>query len=225
MRICVDIRSLFVYFGGMIQVEFDSHKLKNFLSRLESEQVPFATSRALNDTAEEIKLKTIADLDKVFTIRNQWVKRGMRVIRSSKDQWPNTTAQVGHLDKYMALQETGGNKKGVVPIEARPSKTDITPPSKWPGKLMEQGVKAVAGKRRRGSAVKRVFIADLKRNNKPGLWIVKGRDGVPRLMYRFEKEVKVPARWGFVDKAETIAAASMQDNFNKRLAEAVNSVK
>lgn len=88
-----------------IDVRSDIDKVVKMLDGFESDQLPFATSKALNTTAFEAMAEVIEEMPTRFTLRRNWILKGVRVLQSSKT---NLRTIIYDRDKFMAKQETGG---------------------------------------------------------------------------------------------------------------------
>lgn len=125
------------------------HNLDRVMRQLDDfakRQVPFAMSRALNDTAREIQRDIRFEMPRNFKIRRQWVLKGIQVKPSTKR---DLRAMVFSKDKFMGRQEYGGDKasrdtrvwrfgnKVAVPLPAAKggSKSGIVPKRFWPENL------------------------------------------------------------------------------------------
>lgn len=115
-----------------IELKYDSHAMKNFLSRLETEQLPYATAKALTETAKQSQEAVRNGLAKSFVLRNTWTSKGIQYERAEKKDWPNAQATIGSRDEYMVKQEEGATVKPVnrlhaIPVSVRPSPTQPVP--------------------------------------------------------------------------------------------------
>ena len=192
----------------MVKIQFDSHELQTWLSNVQQKQMPYATARALTDTAQDIKTAAIDSAKKNFTLRNNWVVKGIRINRAEKKDWPNIKAEIGSKDNFMKLQEEGGvKKKNAIPRGARPVKTAITTPAKWPGAMLKKN-NAFVGTVRTGKRA--VYIRQRKRL---------------KLMYVFQDTVNIKPRWKLKETAEQVGRKVMQGHFMRRIDEALRSAR
>ena len=185
------------------------------LSDKVARQIPFAVSKALNETVAYAREGAAIKMLRAFTTRNNFVESGIGVIRATKTK---LEAAVGVEERraFMGPQIEGGerlpssDKAGSsIPIAARKNKTDKIGPSKWAG--------AIIGKDE-GRKVRRVFFTQLGTD---GLYLArrlkaresrsrgvlkrdyKGRKAgtplLPRekteLVYAFDKDVKIKKAW------------------------------
>lgn len=189
-----------------------------------AKQIPYAISKALNQLAYDGREDAVDRLHKVFTVRNEFVERGVQVTRSTKK---NLTAIIGIEDRrgFMEDQIDGGprhpsaDKAGsAVPVAARAKPTDKVTPSKFAGALL---TKDEARKTRRlffsqlgGDRL--MLLRRLRKRSSRSRGVLKrrykGREaGTPlkprevvEVVYVFSKDVQIKARWPFpaiVEKA------------------------
>lgn len=89
-----------------------THNLAQLLPKLGAigqQQMPFAVARALTFTARESMEAVQASMPGRFTLRRNWVVKGIRYRPASKTK---LTSYVYTKDEFMARQETGGIKTG-----------------------------------------------------------------------------------------------------------------
>ena len=199
-----------------ISVTHDVPALVLAFNGLMREQIPFATAVALTRTGVAARNAIRQDLPKHFTIRRPWVANGIILVSAKKKDWPNQKAIVASRDDFMRRQEFGGKKtargSGVVaiPLAARASKSDPTPPSKWPGRVL----------RKRG-----YFVATIKTGQAAGKQAVFHRTGKERypleVLYLLVKSVEVPIRWDFRKRVEGVAQREYETQFVTALGAAI----
>lgn len=175
-----------------------------------------ALADALNDTAKDVRKRFVTTLPNYFTLRTRWVQKGFRI----KWATPKTlTAEIGHLDAYMALQESGGRKVGrggksvAVPWKgARPTLAAKTPPGKWPNKILKRRNAFVADGGNVGVAKRRK-----RRRGEEGPTLENG-DFVSNTVWFWglRSFVTVPKNWEMTKEATT-AAASFVQHMGKRI--------
>lgn len=102
-------------------------------------QARFAAAQALTDVAGIARDQVVAELGEMFTLRSGWIAKGLRVVAANNS---TMEAVLGSKDSFMERQAVGGTKEPgggkshvPVPVGARPRRTDITRPGKWPGRL------------------------------------------------------------------------------------------
>lgn len=214
-----------------IKVTTNQAQISGFLRMVAKDQLPFATSLAINRTAEEVVAAGKGDLRNRFTIRRPWVEKGFRIKRSTKR---DPVAEITHKDSFMALQEHGGEKrpkagrKVAVPEGARPTPQAITTPANWPGALIRKG-KAFPVTKGDTTYVlaraKKTKSGKLRKNKRLDAAPVFGRDPALRLMYILKPRVRIPARWGFTALARRVVAQRWPANLRGMLEYALRTAK
>lgn len=206
-------------------VRVDDTEVRRLLSHL-PEQVGYALSRALNETAWQARQRLVADLPETFTIRNKWTERGINVKKSTK---ANLVAAVGSTRDYMVAQAEGEvrQERLAVPLvgDGRPRVTikDTTPPRKWPKSLARRrnvfiGVAGLGwGK---GGGTHGVW----QRTGKPPVRSREAKTGL-RLLYRFPQEVKVKPRWPLKETVEQVVSEVWPEAVTKAVANAIETAR
>jgi len=197
------------------QIQVDYSDLRTKLDSLGRSQIPFATALALTKISKEIQGELRSGLDGKFKIRSSWLSRGITIIPARKSDWPYCQAEVGSRDKFMELQEFGGEKTALrhslsVPINARgPGQMGTLPPSRWPSRLLKK---------------KGYFIKETKSGNKalfgPDL---SGDIGGIKMIYLFQRRVRVNARWNLRDVSSERVSSSWNRIFGTALGQAIAS--
>lgn len=78
-----------------------------------ADQIPYATSVALNNTAFGLMRHEKSEMAKELDLKNTWTQRGMRVDKSSKR---DLTARVGNIRWWMESLAEGGERRPKVGI-------------------------------------------------------------------------------------------------------------
>jgi hypothetical protein len=94
--------------GVRIRVIDDVERFTRNMDDAGRRHVPFAIARALTWTAQDAQTDVRDELPKRFTLRNSWVKNGIRITPATK---ASPQAVVGSLEPFMERQETGGAKR------------------------------------------------------------------------------------------------------------------
>lgn len=206
-----------------IKIETDVAALSARLDSLRSDQIPFATVRALTLTAREGRDEVRKGLDALFTIRRNWVSRGIVSVSANKSDWPYPEAAVGTRDAFMARQELGGEKRGrngrmlALPTTKASARTQVTNPSQWPGGLLKKG-----GKRR-------FFVQKIKSGPRAGTLAVMRRTSAERyplqVLYLLRSKVEVKARWHFRDTLDRVVPVEWPKQFGKAFSQAIATRK
>jgi len=191
-------------------------------------QIPYATSKAVNDTAWDSRKALARGLSSVFTTRTKWLDKGsaeeggLRVEKATKKTlW----AEVGSRDPFMRTQAVGGERlhKGqmqAVPLvgKGRPRATSrsLTRPSRWPGALLRKS----GGK---------TFIGDPFKSGKQGVWArfapTRKRKGWLRLLYNLENKIEIKARWPIKQTVTAVVAARWPVNAIAAIKHAIDTAR
>lgn len=208
------------------------------LTELEATQVPFAMVLGLNRTSAEAQNQVKSDLPGRFTLRRDWVAKGVRTKFATRSA---PVALVYTKDWFMEHQETGATRtssKGgamfIPSLEVREGESisGLIKKGMRPGALLKKAEKAGAREKRRyrkgekAYAQPLAFIATMS-NGKRGLFIRRQADKrLPIvLLYTLDESVKVPPRWGFGQTTEGVADKVLRREFIKALDEGLNSAK
>jgi hypothetical protein len=225
-----------------LSVTMDSHALKSFLTILEQKQIPFAVAKSLTKTAQEAQIAVRQGLTGKFILRSKWVNTGIIYQRAEKADWPNTQAIIGSRDEFMIKQEEGGsvapkNRRHAIPVAARPSKNQLIP-KKMQIQNLNINFKLPQGGRPVGSIngsrkTPQPFIA-MMNGNKMGVYIrtgtfyQKGGRSIEnfKMLYRLQDQPSKYVKKEWLEKVVTVVAQdTMQDNFERAMAEAMQSAR
>lgn len=122
-----------------VSVKHDIDQAVAGLDDFSERQVPFAEALALTRTAQDAQAGVRDSLARRFTLRNNWVRSGIRITAARKN---NPIATVGSIEPFMRRQEDGGTKTArsharvAVPADAKRGKTGIIPKGQRPAALM-----------------------------------------------------------------------------------------
>lgn len=197
-----------------LQIKADADKLFKRLNDVQRRQLPFALSKALNDTGEDIRLEGKRTLRQEFQIRNNYVPSGMRKTNATKS---NLECEIGNIRPFMKEQEFGGTKKPskgsrvAVPSSARPSWPSIVPRRLFPSALA----------RKESTFYRRTKGGKLAMFVRTG----KGHYAPIRVMWTFHSGAKIEARWGFGDSSEKVARDRGQKHFVRAMRSAFESAR
>ena len=168
-------------------------------------QIPFAISKAMNETGKDCVVYMRSDIQRIFTIRNNWEALGITFRPASKR---NLTLEIGSRHAYMAAQVLGGTKEAMgggtvgIPMVGRgaPRSTlqSKTPPSKWPKALVAKSAGTFIGTVQTKRGPLYGVWRRVNRSNETGK-ITRGhgkntRLGL-RLLYELAEKVNIKARW------------------------------
>jgi len=96
-----------------VPVDFaDAERLLRDLETFAAKAVPFAIRRSLNDSAFLGREVWIRQIEGAFILRNKFTTRRVRVVKASGSDPDRMESVLGHLEPFMALQESGGVERG-----------------------------------------------------------------------------------------------------------------
>lgn len=129
-----------------ITIKVDTADAIGWFGRL-SDQMPYATERALNQTANSVQKEIRLGIKERFTLRREdFILRTVKIEKGNRATKANPQVIVG-IDRtrdVLAKFEDGGTKAPIdgshiaIPINVRRSKTDIIPKSERPRQLLER---------------------------------------------------------------------------------------
>jgi hypothetical protein len=191
--------------GIKIRVIDDVERFTRNMDDAARRQVPFAIARALTWTAKDAQGDVQADLPKRFTLRNNWVKNGIRITPATK---ASPQAVVGSLEPFMERQETGGAKRSrgghrVAVPKTKP--TRIIPRAQRPSAIRNKP---------------RVFT--IKTASGAGIVRRQGKARYPlQLLYWLKRGVQVKPAFGFKGTTGTTVRDRFGPNFIESLSQAM----
>lgn len=219
-----------------------------FLADLFANQIPFATSLALNQTAKDAQNAIRARMRQQFTIRRAWVAQGVTIPRfSDKNDTPiAVTIQLDPQRSFLAKFEGGGVKYGTaampiaIPGKAiRPEFVDLPPLALYPknlglvarhdvtgvknprGRVTQRGVLEIQGKRRTF-----VLTTDMFGVQVPGVYQRTGPGKHDfQLLWAYKQAIPIPPKLGFVETARATIDARWGSRFNAAFTHAVETAK
>jgi len=187
----------------MIQI---TAQLENDLAKIAGDQLPFATSLALNRTAVESRDVVRGNLPKRFRLRNNWTRGGVQAKTSTKKNLVAVVSAPG----YMQIQETGGtrtptrSKLLAAPTDAIKGNR-VTPKSKRPGALLAD----------------RAFIIDMQ-NGDAGVFLRYGKKrGQIRLLWWLTEDQDYKDRFEFEKDVHDYVQDRFSANFIQAMTQAM----
>ena len=160
-------------------------------------QQPFAMSKAINDTAFDVRRASITEYGRSFQIRNKaFIRSALRVKKSTKR---NLQAHVwDRFNKdWLARQVTGGVKKArskqlLIPIQAKQTGRGTKNPRSY----------------------KNTFV-DKSKSGKPGLYQRWGRGGKKvRLLFTMQPQVAITKGFKFFERANRATRRLFDGHFD-----------
>jgi hypothetical protein len=189
----------------------------------DDKQLPFAVSKALNDTANQARDAVRAKMPSNFTIRRDWVVKGIQVVPATKQ---SLSAIVWSRDDYMALQETGGDKTPfgkylAIPLPAvKPTAGSIVRKEDYPRNI--PATLTAPGKGGQLTAVVTMrngkkFIARASANPTKGKRL--------ELLYYLMPTAHLKPRLNLETITDQVVADKFADNFEKAIALAMSTAR
>ena len=120
-----------------VEVKVDTSKIQNLITS----QIPFAVALSLTKVAQDAQQEIRRQLPQRFTIRNNFVSSGIRIIPATKT---SLESAVFSKDDFVTLQEVGGLRRPVagshiaVPEAVHTNKPGIISHSNRPRQLLEK---------------------------------------------------------------------------------------
>lgn len=208
-----------------ISVKSDIKAATRYLTRIQRKQIPYATSRALNDTAFDARKAVQVQLPKKLDRPTPWTIRGVRVGKSTKRRLTSSVYFMPDRAKYMKYQIAGGTRTNaagtiVMPKAINQNKYGNIPRGKV-RKLLQRPdtfigtIKGIPGVWQRGHISKRgKFSARTK-----------SRASNIRLLVRFEDQATYQPRFPMKKIVTGVARSKFRRNFKRQLDAAVRSAR
>ncbi len=186
-----------------ISVKADVRKVRRRLNRIQRQQIPFATSVAINNTAKHLAGATGRDPGVLGRSMSRYMdrprKQTINSLRYTKSTKRNLVASVYPLpwaDEYLQYLVYGGT-------ERRKKNRLVAPVDK--ARTNAHG--NITGKRRGTFIRKRDWVETYK--GVTGVWTQKGKNGPVRLVHVFKNSMQYKKQWPF----HRLAQRSVQKNF------------
>ena len=215
----------------ILRIDFDSHRFKTWLSDLEKKQIPYATSRAMNDASKVAVLAAREHAKKQLTIRkNGFFEKGINYVPTRKTDKP-IRAIIYSKSKWAERNETDSpitksqGKKLSKPWKIRETPLSLVKRSEYASALVGKIKNEKSKKRKRKSSKNKSFMI---RTKKRKIAIVK-REGKNRkplvFLYVFEKEIKWKQKFKFEENVTRIVRGIFAKRFETRFKESMRSPK
>jgi hypothetical protein len=214
-----------------VNISVDVGPLVQWLTDLQTQQVPFATAKAISDLGVEVQ-EAIRDGERErFTIRRDWVLKGVKIPKfpTKRDDPISITVMMSPDRDFMNKFEQGGTKlprvrgniampttalksrKGIVPDAMRPRNLQLRDSTTRGGKIQTKGLQ-------------RTFL--LANGRAPGIYQRTGsQKGAIRMLYKFYSSVPIPASLRFNATASKVVNARFRELFRVRLAQALATAR
>jgi hypothetical protein len=213
----------------MIEIKLDAEKWMRQMEGGEK-QLPFAMSKALNETATDFQTAERNVIASRFTLRRpDFIKRTIKIERGNFATKANLRAIVNVDEKRDLLSkfEKGGDKQPregrsiAIPVEARRNKSDIVTKGNRPKAYQLQQVSANVAK-----GLKRTFLIR-SADGKGALFqrVGRGKNSTIRNLFSFKSRVPIPKRLSFHDTARKTALTQWPKNMLKAFENAMRTAK
>jgi len=192
-----------------LSVKSNIKEFSKNLTNVQKNQLPFATSRALNDTAIDVQNAEVKGIQVRFNNRKKWwMKRqptGVKVSFSDKRKlWVDIYTNA----KFAKIQEEGG-------IKTPKGRAIAIPAEGLPKRLRKAG-----GARKLLQSNKKAF------STPKGIFKRRGKKRYPIIQqFSYATSVTVKPRFKFHKTAEVATNRKFKRNFQKRLAEAIKTAR
>lgn len=209
-----------------MEIRVDTAEAEAYLDGIWKDQIPFAASVAVNQTAKDVQAEERLNIAGEFILRRaDFVLRGVKIPRFSNKADAEIAAEILIDEKtdFLRKFEAGVTKTPLqgsqlaIPIAARPSKGEIVPKVLRPRKLGLRAHTTAGGK----VQLKGKFGTFVIR----GLGILQRAEGVVRLLYRFRPSARTPAILRFHEIGERVVREKWPSNFVAAFTRAIRSAK
>lgn len=202
------------------EIELEIPEAVMFFERMRSDQVPFATSLALNRIGALGKERQTAGIFERFTVRRPGrLKTAVRMKAAKKrDSSPAVTLTI--RDAFLVQHEEGGIRRPgdvfrsmVQPVSPEAKRVGVVH-GKWtPSAVLASDRKA--------------FIARMPRSGKVGVFVRRGPERLPiDLVFSLEKAVKIPRLLKFGATLDSVATkGEWEKQFGQALSEAMATAR
>jgi hypothetical protein len=197
--------------AGTISVSSTIGRLGRDIERSLRSQLPFATAKALSDTAIDVSKAETKAIEDVFDRPTPFTKRAIGYKRATK---ATLSARVFVKDvqaEYLGIEITGGT--------ARPKKRALVIPAR--GLRLNQYGNIPRNKIRTLLARSDTFSGEVR--GVPGIW-QRTRKGM-KLLILYEPKAKYKKRFPFYDIAKRTVKARIGPNFSAAFALALRTAK
>lgn len=197
----------------MISFEIDTRAFERALTDLERNQLPFAISRALNDTAEDVKQAWEGDILRRLDRPTPFTQRAVFIQRSTKSR---LVAVVGIKDtqaEYLRWQVTGGTqsaRRRAIPLPA--------------GQRRNRYGNAPRGAIKRALSKPNTFSGTVR--GVSGIWQrMRSKSRPLKLLFAYEPRTTYSARLNLERPALSTARRVAQGHLARRVAEALATAR
>lgn len=186
-----------------------------FLNDLQKRQIPFATAKALTDTANQARGEIVKHLQSTYTLRTPWYKPGTRYgINVAIAKKNNLVAEVFTRAPWMARHEEGGLKL--------PAGRNLAIPSAF----VKRTKRELISKANRPRNLKNAFLVRSKSGQETLFQRVgRGRNRTIRPMYFLERQAEIKPTLQFAEIAQKVGKERWKKIFAAALDFALRTAK
>jgi hypothetical protein len=204
----------------------DTADAEQFLDGMGKDQIPFAASVAVNQTAKDVQGAQRLQIASEFILRRaDFILRGVKIPRFSNKNDAEIATEILIDDKtdFMRKFERGEPKESIagknlaIPIAARPAKDALVPRELRPKNLQLRG-SATSGAADQFKGKFGTFIVR-------GVGILQRVQGHVRLLYLFRRVAQTPPVLHFYEIGQRIVQAKWPENWARAFAAAIRSAK
>lgn len=237
--------------GINLELDTNASEVERWIQWVFRDQLPFATSRAINATAYDARDAIRKGIQERFTIRRKWVVTGIQIPRGGRATKRKLEAVV-ELDRrraFLGKFEEGGTKRGTpdmpiaIPTEhIRPVPTKVPPLALYPKNLRLQERRDISGGfmaartkfSRRGvpqwKGKRRTFVIDpVHHRADRELWGVWQRFGPKRhqirLIWAYRREIPIPNTLQFEATGKRTVDQRWDINFTRAFDQAIRTAR
>lgn len=204
-----------------------------FMNRLFQDQIPFATSKAINATAVEFQQTQRRGMRDRFTIRRPWVLQGVKISRGDFARKDRLQARI-HIDQkreFLVIHEPGGIKEPrgalfAVPDAARRTKAGVVSKTIRPRALsFERWGRGRVATVYRGD--KRTFMVVPHGRLRGGIYQRrgKGKRGRVRQLFSFTPAARIEPRLEFEETAVRVVGSTFKAIYAREFERAIQSAR
>lgn len=197
-----------------ISVRSDAQKIADFFGVLGRRHIPFAFERAFRKMGIDAQEEVRRGMPKRFTLRNKRVQSGIRYWYTKRHAWPKMYVEIGSLDDFMAMQETGGTKR---PVKGRM----LAVPT-----LQVRTGQNIAGRlprRFRPKALMASGRGEIERMGQTVLMWMRVRRNLQRPAYVLTKQARLKPRFGLQETVEGKVRTAFGKHFTDAMWHAIKT--
>ena len=211
----------------MTFIRVDTAEAEAFLDGMWRDQIPFAASVAVNQTARDVQAEIRTHIAGTFTLRRAdfILREAVKIPRLSNKADGEIAVEILVTDRadFMRKFESGVPKESIVgksiaiPVAARPSKGELVPKNLRPKQLQLRAHRTAGDKVQLKGKFGTFAIK--------GLGILQRVEGQVRLLYLFRKKVATPAVLRFVELGTQVIHEHWPQNLANAFARAIRTAK